>query len=96
MESNKNQYELQKYQLSELNAIVAINSFGSLLWPNRGDADLRVPVFLIGGTYDLITPALNEQLGLLLSTKSNSFSRVLLVEGASHFSPIRVKNGSNN
>ena len=77
---------------SKLKAIVAINSFGSLLWPSAGSANIPVPVLLAGGTYDLITPALTEQLSLLLSTIPNDFSRTLLVEGASHFSPIRVQN----
>ncbi len=78
-------------KIANLNAIIAINSFGSLLWPNDSDAEIPVPVFLIGGTLDLITPPQQEQLGLLISTKSNRYSRTLLIEGASHFSPIRVQ-----
>ena len=83
-------------EISQLKAIVAINSFGSLLWPNRGGAKISIPVFLSGGTYDLITPALSEQLGLLQSTEPNKLSRTLLIEGASHFSPIRVKGQVKN
>ena len=78
-------------KIPSLSAIIGINSFGSLLWPQNGDADVDVPVFLAGGTLDLITPPLKEQLGLLISTKSNALSRVLVVEGASHFSPVRVE-----
>ena len=40
----------------------------------------------------MITPALSEQLGLLESTNPNIFSRVLIIEGASHFSPINIVN----
>ena len=80
-----------KKNLDELEAIVAINSFGSLLWPSERESKLSIPVFLTGGTSDLITPALTEQLGLLLTTTSNFLSRVLLIEKASHFSPIRVQ-----
>ncbi|KGG13999.1 MULTISPECIES: alpha/beta hydrolase [Prochlorococcus] len=76
--------------ISYLSAIVGINSFGKLLWPESLSAETNVPVFLTGGTFDLITPAISEQLGLLLSTKPNKFSRALIVEGASHFSPIEV------
>ncbi len=79
-----------------LNAIVAINSFGSLLWPRTGNAQIKVPVLITGGTFDLITPAISEQLGLMLSTSSNSLSRTLLVEGASHFSPVRVEGQLGN
>ncbi|WP_225866192.1 alpha/beta hydrolase [Prochlorococcus marinus] len=83
-------------EITQLEAIVGINSFGSLLWPDPSTLKLNVPVFLTGGTFDLITPALSEQLGLLLSTKPNPFSRVLVIEGASHFSPIRVKNQTDH
>ncbi len=78
-------------KISSISAIVGINSFGKLLWPQSMDNKSNIPVFLTGGTFDLITPAISEQLGLLLSTNPNSFSRVLIIEGASHFSPINVE-----
>ena len=78
-------------KIPDLKAIIAMNSFGSLLWPNEGDAEISLPVLLLGGTIDLITPPIQEQLGLLLSTTPHKLSRVLLVEGASHFSPVRVE-----
>ncbi|WP_320674790.1 alpha/beta hydrolase [Prochlorococcus sp. MIT 1341] len=78
-------------KISDLKAIVALNSFGSLLWPKNGDASINVPVLIAGGTLDLITPPLSEQLGLLLATPINKNSRVVIIEGASHFSPIRVE-----
>ncbi len=82
-------------RIKELKGIVAINSFGSLLWPRNSSMQINFPVFLTGGTFDLITPAITEQLGLLLATKNNQLSRILLIEGASHFSPIRVKGQLN-
>ena len=82
-------------KIKDLKAIVGINSFGSLLWPKNSSMQINVPVLLTGGTFDLITPAISEQLGLLLSTEKNSLSRILLIEGASHFSPIRVKGQLN-
>tara|TARA_Y100001968_G_scaffold333661_1_gene398139 strand:- start:73298 stop:74893 length:1596 start_codon:yes stop_codon:yes gene_type:complete len=81
----------QEEYTPKISAVVGINSFGSLLWPKNLNPKIDLPVFLIGGTFDLVTPAIYEQIGLLLATKKNKFSRVLLVEGASHFSPIRVK-----
>jgi len=71
--------------------VVGLNSFGSLLWPRRLSVDRDVPVLLSGGSLDLITPPLSEQLGLLLALPSNPVSRAVLVEGASHFSPVRVE-----
>ncbi len=77
--------------IPQIDAVVAINSFGSLLWPTRDNGDIPFPVLLTGGTFDLITPPMSEQLELLLAITSNSKSRTLLIEGASHFSPVRVE-----
>ena len=68
-----------------------MNSFGSFLWQKNLDNKINVPLFLTGGTFDLVTPSISEQLGLLLALSSSPLSRVLLIEGASHFSPIRVE-----
>ena len=75
----------------QLAAVVGLNSFGSLLWPRRLDLKDSLPVFLSGGTLDLITPPLSEQVGLLRVLPFHPDSRAVLVEGASHFSPIRVE-----
>lgn len=76
---------------ASLVGVVGLNSFGSLLWPRRLSVDRDVPVLLSGGSLDLITPPLSEQLGLLLALPSNPVTRAVLVEGASHFSPVRVE-----
>ncbi|MCP9926513.1 alpha/beta hydrolase [Cyanobium sp. CH-040] len=70
--------------------VVTFNGFGSLLWPERGLADLPLPVLMVGGSLDLITPPVQEQLGLL-STSGHPRSRLVLVDGASHFSPVRLE-----
>ena len=49
-----------------------------------------MPVLFIGGTYDLVTPIISEQIKVFLSTKPNQLNRFLIIEGASHFSPIRM------
>jgi predicted dienelactone hydrolase len=82
---------LDRKGIENLSAIVGMNSFGSFLWEKNLDNQVNVPIFLTGGTFDLVTPAISEQLGLLLALSSSPLSRVLLIEGASHFSPIRVK-----
>ncbi len=76
--------------MENLSAIVGMNSFGSFLWEDNSDNQIEVPLFLTGGTFDLVTPSISEQLGLMLALSSSPLSRVLLIEGASHFSPIRV------
>jgi predicted dienelactone hydrolase len=72
-----------------LRAVVTFNGFGSLLWPRRGLAPLPVPVMMVGGSLDLITPPVQEQLELLASS-GHPGSRLVLVDGASHFSPVRL------
>ena len=71
-------------------AVVGLNSFGGLIWPEKKSKPLGIPLLLIGGTLDLITPPLDEQLGLLAALGRHGASRAVVVEGASHFSPIRV------
>ena len=78
-------------KMKNLSAIVGMNSFGSFLWEKNLNNQINIPLFLTGGTFDLVTPSISEQLGLLLTVSSSPLSRVLLIEGASHFSPIRVE-----
>ena len=40
----------------------------------------------------MITPLVSEQFKLFLANESNELNRFLIIEGASHFSPIRVFN----
>ncbi|MEB3307777.1 MAG: alpha/beta fold hydrolase [Cyanobacteriota bacterium] len=70
-------------------AVVGFNSFGALLWPRAGLKPLRIPVMLVGGSLDLITPAINEQLRPFTRV-SDPRSRLVLIQGASHFSPVRI------
>ena len=90
------QCQLNEIPLPEINnlekakAIIAFNSFGSIIWPKEKDSGIEIPVLFIGGTYDLITPLISEQFKVFLSTTSNPFNRFLIIEGASHFSPIRI------
>ena len=76
--------------LNKANGIVGFNSFGSIIWPKENDSGIEIPVLFIGGTYDLITPLISEQFKVFLSTTSNPLNRFLIIEGASHFSPIRI------
>ena len=72
-------------------AIIGFNSFGSLLWPKETSSGIKIPTLLIGGTFDLITPLINEQFKVF-SALNNPSNRFLIIEGASHFSPIRINN----
>ena len=72
-----------------IHAVVAFNGFGSLLWPHRGLKPLHAPVLLVGGSLDLITPPIREQLHLFLPW-ARAESRFVLLDGGSHFSPVRL------
>ena len=78
--------------LKKAKGIIGFNAFGSIIWPIEKDSGIEIPVLLIGGTYDLITPLISEQFKLFFSTSPNPLNRFLIIEGASHFSPIRIKN----
>ncbi|MDM7953155.1 MAG: alpha/beta fold hydrolase [Cyanobium sp. CZS 25K] len=74
---------------ADLRGLVLFNGFGSLLWPRRGLASLEVPMLMVGGSLDLVTPPLEEQLRLFLQG-GDPRSRLVMVEGGSHFSPVRL------
>jgi predicted dienelactone hydrolase len=74
---------------ADLRAVVLFNGFGSLLWPDSGLAALPVPLLVVGGSLDLITPPLDEQLALFLPAVDRR-SRLVVVDGGSHFSPVRM------
>ncbi len=81
----------EKNNTNNASAIIGFNSFGSLIWPKENSSGIEIPTLLIGGTYDLITPLMNEQFRVF-SALNNPSNRFLIIEGASHFSPIRINN----
>jgi len=81
----------EKNNINKASAIIGFNSFGSLIWPKENSTGIKTPTLLIGGTYDLITPLMNEQFRVF-SALNNQSNRFLIIEGASHFSPIRINN----
>ena len=66
-----------------------------MIWSKENSSGIESPTLLIGGTYDLITPLTNEQFRVF-SALNNPLNRFLVIEGASHFSPIRVNNDLEN
>ena len=78
-----------KNNTNKASAIIGFNTFGSLLWPKENSSGIKTPTLLIGGTFDLITPLMNEQFRVF-SALNNPSNRFLIIEGASHFSPIRI------
>jgi len=85
----------EKNNINKANAIIGFNSFGSLLWPTEKTSGIKIPTLLIGGTYDLITPLINEQFKVFTAL-NNPSNRFLIIEGASHFAPIRINNSNED
>ena len=83
----------KKNNPNKASAIVGFNSLGSLVWPKENSSGIEIPTLLIGGTYDLITPLMNEQFNVF-SALNNTSNRFLIIEGASHFSPVRINANS--
>ena len=83
-------------KLKKANGIIGFNSFGSIIWPREKDSGIDMPVLFIGGTFDLITPLISEQFKLFFSTNPNPLNRFLIIEGASHFSPIRINDDNSD
>ena len=71
--------------------VVGLNSLGGVIWTSPEPNQPVGPLLLLGGTLDLITPPLEEQIALLPALSRHPASQVVVIEGASHFSPIRVE-----
>ena len=56
----------------DLKGIVGFNSFGSLIWSDKENSGIDVPILFIGGTFDLITPLISEQVNLFGSFAKNN------------------------
>jgi len=74
---------------ADLRGLILFNSFGSLLWPADRPAALAAPMLMVGGSLDLVTPPLDEQLALF-APAGDPRSRLVMVLGGSHFSPVRL------
>jgi len=65
-------------------AVIALNPFGSLFWPEANLASLSIPVLMVGGTFDLLTPPLEEQV-TIFPAGGHPKNRLAIIEGGSHF-----------
>ncbi len=68
----------KKIYPKKANAIIGFNAFGSLIWPKEKSSGIDIPILLIGGTYDLITPLIGEQFKVFLSA-NNPLNRFLII-----------------
>lgn len=80
---------------ARVKAVVAINPIGSSLLGARDFAQIRVPLMIIGGSADTVTPVLLEQIRPFtwLTTPDRY---LVILQGATHFSTIDVPPESAN
>ena len=75
-----------------IQAILAINSVGSLLLDRNALASVSIPVMLISGGADTVTPALPEQVEPF-ARLTTPHRYLLMMDNATHFSAIDIPDG---
>ena len=80
-----------RYALQDprIKAIFAINPLNSTIFGQRGMSQIRVPVFLMGGSDDIVTPAVPEQI-YPFTWLQTSEKYLAILEKGTHFSTLAV------
>ncbi|MEN9518859.1 MAG: hypothetical protein RLZZ381_1447 [Cyanobacteriota bacterium] len=75
----------KNYQLSDrrVTAIFAMNPFSSKIFGKRGLSQLKIPVVFVGGSQDLFTPIISEQIKPFAWLGSRQ-KYLLLIDGGTH------------
>ena len=81
----------QRYALQDprVKAIFAISPLDSTIFGQRGMSQIRVPVFMMGGSNDIITPAIPEQIYPFTWLRSPE-KYLAILENGTHFSTLSV------
>ncbi|MBD2386861.1 alpha/beta hydrolase [Cylindrospermum sp. FACHB-282] len=85
------------YQLKDdrIKAVIAINPFNSSIFTQRGVSQIQVPVMLVGGSQDIVTPVVPEQiLPFTWLTYPNKY--LVLIENATHFTALAEPTPENS
>jgi predicted dienelactone hydrolase len=77
-----NRYALQDPRIT---AIFAINPLNSTIFGQRGMSQVRVPVFMMGGSDDIVTPAVPEQI-YPFTWLQTADKYLAIIENGTHFS----------
>jgi predicted dienelactone hydrolase len=82
-----NDLKPQKYALQDprVRAILAISPLDSTIFGRRGMSQIRVPVFLMGGSDDIVTPAVPEQI-YPFTWLQTPHKYLAIIEKGTHFS----------
>jgi predicted dienelactone hydrolase len=74
-----------RLQDPRIRAIFAINPLGSTMFGKQGLSQIRIPTFLLGGSDDIITPAVPEQI-YPFTWLQTSAKYLAILNGGTHFS----------
>jgi predicted dienelactone hydrolase len=72
-------------QDSRIKAVVAVNPFSSWIFGERGMGEIKVPLMMVAGSQDIITPAVPEQIRPFTWLKQPD-KYLLVINNATHFS----------
>jgi predicted dienelactone hydrolase len=87
LQCRANELKPQNYPLKDprIKAVLAISPLGSTMFGRQGMSQIRVPVFLMGGSDDIVTPAVPEQI-YPFTWLQTPHKYLAIVAKATHFS----------
>ncbi len=87
LQCRANELPTRRYSLQDprITAILAINPLASKIFGQKGIGQVRVPVFIMGGSDDIITPAVPEQISPFTWLQTTDKYLAILEKGT-HFS----------
>jgi predicted dienelactone hydrolase len=94
LQCRANELKPQRYALKDprVKAIFAISPLDSTIFGQRGMSQIRLPVFIMGGSDDIVTPAVSEQIYPFTWLQTPDKYLAILEKGT-HFSTQSIPNG---
>jgi predicted dienelactone hydrolase len=89
----KNENNLPNIQDSRIKAVIALNPLSSVILGQKNLGDIQVPVMMVGGSQDIITPTVPEQIRPYTWLKTPN-KYLTIIENGTHFSVSESVNSS--
>lgn len=84
---------IPSFQDTRVKAVMALNPFGSIVLNQKGFSKIQVPIMFMGGSQDVITPAVPEQV-IPFTWVASQNKYLALIENGTHFSTSEKLNAS--
>lgn len=84
---------IPSFQDTRVKAVMALNPFGSVILNRKGFSKIQVPIMFMGGSQDVITPAVPEQV-IPFTWVASQNKYLALIENGTHFSTSEKLNAS--